>query len=47
MNTDNRQIQGFQVKSKEINLTQYTDHLTILPSDMDSVNDAVSTLKCP
>ena len=44
MKTDNRPIQGFQAKSKEIKLTQYTDHLAIPPSDMDSINDAVSTL---
>ena len=43
---ENRQQTNTRVsgKSKEINLTQYTDHLTLLQSDMDSIDDAVSTL---
>ena len=44
MITDNRNIKGFQIRSKEIKLTQYADDLTLLLSDMDSINEALSAL---
>ena len=44
MITDNRNIKGFQIRSKEIKLTQYADDLTLLLSGMDSINEALSGL---
>ena len=44
MITDNRNIKGFQIRSKEIKLTQYADDLRLLLSDMDSINEALSAL---
>ena len=38
-------IKGFQINSQNIKMTQYADDLTLMLSDMNSINEALSLLK--
>ena len=35
-------IKGFQINSQNIKMTQYVDDLTLMLSDMNSINEALS-----
>ena len=38
-------IKGIQIKAKEIKITQYADDLTLMLSDMRSINETLSLLQ--
>ena len=40
-----KKIKGIQIKAEEINITQYADDLTLMLSDMRSINETLSLLQ--
>ena len=40
-----KKIKGIQIKAKEIEITQYADDLTLMLSDMSSINETLSLLQ--
>ena len=40
-----KKIKGIQIKAKEIKITQYADDLTLMLSDMSSINETLSLLQ--